>query len=108
MDRYPPAAHLSPPRGSASTLQRSVGRNQQTRLEQRCTTNTFLTRSSRPTPAICETIMISFAVEHGERAVLVEVSLERSGSSHVEGHAVEPATQHFGVPQLYGDDVQPF
>src|SRR5262245_6756886 len=52
--------------------------------------------------------MISFAVEHGERAVLVEVSLERSGSSHVEGHAVEPTTQHFGVAQLYGDDVEPF
>ena len=47
-------------------------------------------------------------LEHGEGAVLVEVSLERASSSHVQGNAMGPAPEHFGVTQFYSDDVEPF
>jgi hypothetical protein len=48
--------------------------------------------------------MIKF--EHGESAVLIEVSLERSSSSDVQGNAMGPAPQHFGVPQFYADYIK--
>jgi hypothetical protein len=31
---------------------------------------------------------------------LIEVSLERSSSADVQGNAMEPTAQHFGVPQF--------
>ena len=55
-------------------------------------------------PTVPGTIMIKF--EHGESAVLIEVSLERSSSSDVQGNAMGPAPQHFGVPQFYADYVK--
>jgi hypothetical protein len=35
-----------------------------------------------------------------------EVSFERSLSADVQGHAMEPATHHSGVPQFKGEDIK--
>ena len=37
---------------------------------------------------------------------LIEVSLERSSSADVQGNAMGPTPQHFGVPQFQGDYVK--
>jgi len=37
---------------------------------------------------------------------LIKVSLERSSSADIQGYAMEPAAQNFGVPQFQGDDIK--
>jgi hypothetical protein len=36
----------------------------------------------------------------------IEVSLERSFAANVQGYAMVPATQHFGVPQLQANHIK--
>ena len=36
----------------------------------------------------------------------IEVSLQRSSSADIQGNAMGPTTQHFGVPQFQGDHIK--
>jgi len=36
----------------------------------------------------------------------IKVPLERSSSADVQGYAMEPTAQHFGVSQFQGDDIK--